>query len=206
VDHRDPGRPAAHPTRGRAATTPRWGNRRDLEGGRPPGQPTRRPSPHPAPQECDPGTLSCRPARAGAPVANGAEWLNVSTFRGRRTELRYRLVRLEDRRLTFVGRNRTATSTDDLTIHEENGVTLLTYRARIDFHGPARLASPFLRGEFERLGDEMAHRMPQAVNSHLGPGGGIDWLIQPQRELSPCWRSVGGARSRAFRRSGGPCR
>ncbi|WP_328551138.1 SRPBCC family protein [Streptomyces sp. NBC_00358] len=121
-------------------------------------------------QEWDPGTVSCRPARAGAPVAKGAEWLNVSTFRGRRTELRYRLVRLEDRRLTFVGRNRTATSTDDLTFHEENGATLLTYRARIDFHGLARLASPFLRGEFERLGDGVVQRMPQAVDSHFGSG------------------------------------
>ncbi|WP_392961225.1 SRPBCC family protein [Streptomyces sp. LN245] len=121
-------------------------------------------------QEWDPGTVSCRPA--SAPVAEGAEWVNVSTFRGRRTELRYRLVRFEDQRLTFVGRNRTATSTDDLTFREEDNATLLTYRARIDFHGLARLASPFLRGEFERLGDAVAHRMPQAVDSHLGPGGG----------------------------------
>ncbi|MET8099784.1 SRPBCC family protein [Streptomyces sp. NPDC005236] len=123
-------------------------------------------------QEWDPGTVSCRPARAGAPVAKGAEWLNVSTFRGRRTELRYQLARLEDQRLTFVGRNRTATSTDDLTFREENGATRLTYRARIDFHGLARLASPFLRGEFERLGDEVAHRMPQAVDRHFASGGG----------------------------------
>ncbi|MEV8036006.1 SRPBCC family protein [Streptomyces sp. NPDC086182] len=123
-------------------------------------------------QEWDPGTVSCRPARAGAPVAKGAEWDNVSRFRGRRTELRYRLVRLEDLRLTFVGRNRTVTSTDDLTFRTEKGATLLTYRARIEFRGMARLASPFLRGEFERLGDQVAQRMPEAVNSHFGSGGG----------------------------------
>ena len=123
-------------------------------------------------QEWDPGTVSCRPARAGAPVTKGAEWLNVSMFRGRRTELRYRLVRLEDLRLTFVGRNRTATSTDDLTFREENGATLLAYRARIDFHGLARLASPFLHGEFERLGDEVVQRMPQAVDSYFSAGRG----------------------------------
>ncbi|MEV6192061.1 SRPBCC family protein [Streptomyces sp. NPDC051920] len=122
-------------------------------------------------QDWDPGTVTCSPVRAGAPIAEGAEWVNVSMFRGRRTELRYRLARLEDRRLTFVGRNRTATSTDDLTFREENGATLLTYRARIEFHGLARLASPFLRGEFERLGDEVVHLMPRAVDSHFGSGG-----------------------------------
>ncbi|MFE2537036.1 SRPBCC family protein [Streptomyces sp. NPDC059371] len=123
-------------------------------------------------QEWDPGTVSCRPVKAGDPVAKGAEWLNVSMFRGRRTELRYQLVRREEQRLIFVGRNRTATSTDDIAFREKDGATLLTYRARIDFHGLARLASPFLRREFERLGDEVAHRMPQAVDRHFSFGGG----------------------------------
>lgn len=108
---------------------------------------------------------------AGAAVAKGSEWQNVSEFRGRRTELLYRLVRFEDRRLTFVGRNRTATSTDDMTFGEEDGGTRLTYRARIEFRGVARLASPFLRKEFERLGDEVVRRMPEAVDGHLGAEG-----------------------------------
>ncbi|MEU0786802.1 SRPBCC family protein [Streptomyces sp. NPDC006173] len=122
-------------------------------------------------EEWDPGTVSCRPARPGAPVTKGSEWQNVSEFRGRRTELLYRLVRCEDRRLTFVGRNRTATSTDDMTFREEDGGTRLTYRARIEFRGVAKLASPFLRKEFERLGDEVVRRMPEAVAGHLGAEG-----------------------------------
>lgn len=121
-------------------------------------------------EEWDPGTVSCRPVRDGVPVGKGSEWENVSEFRGRRTELRYRLVRLEDNRLTFVGRNKTATSTDDMTFEERDGGTLLTYRARIEFHGAARLASPFLRKEFERLGDEVVRRMPDAVDRHFGAG------------------------------------
>ncbi|MEV6192808.1 SRPBCC family protein [Streptomyces sp. NPDC051920] len=123
-------------------------------------------------EEWDPGTVSCRPAIAGGGVTEGAEWVSVSTFCGRRSELRCRLARLEDQRLTFVGRNRTATSTDDLIFRRKNGATLLTYRARIEFHGLARLASPFLRGEVEHLGDEVADRMAQAVDSHFGIGGG----------------------------------
>lgn len=126
-------------------------------------------------EEWDPGTVSCRTVRDGVPVGKGSEWENVSEFRGRRTELRYRLVRFEDERLTFVGRNRTATSTDDMTFREEAGGTRLTYRARIEFRGLARLASPFLKGEFERLGDEVVRRLPGAVDRHFGadarPGG-----------------------------------
>ncbi|MEU4170183.1 SRPBCC family protein [Streptomyces sp. NPDC026665] len=122
-------------------------------------------------EEWDPGIVSCRPTMADVPVSEGVEWVSVSTFCGVRTGLRCRLARLEDQRLTFVGRNRTATSTDDLIFRRENGATLLTYRARIEFHGLARLASPFLREEVEHLGDEVADRMAQAVDSHFGVGG-----------------------------------
>ncbi|MER7975267.1 SRPBCC family protein, partial [Streptomyces sp. NPDC096080] len=115
----------------------------------------------------DPGTVSCERIGDGEPSV-GAEWDNVSVFRGRRTELRYRLVRREEDRLTFVGRNRTATSTDDLSFEERAGRTRLTYRARIDLHGPARLAAPFLKREFERLGDAVSERLPRAVADALG--------------------------------------
>ena len=122
-------------------------------------------------EEWDPGTVSCRPTRAGAPVAKGSEWDNVSEFRGRRTELRYRLVRREERRLTFVGRNRTATSTDDMSFEAaDDGGTRMTYRARIEFHGLARLATPFLRKEFERLGDAVVRQLPGAVDRHFEAG------------------------------------
>ncbi|MEV8605858.1 SRPBCC family protein [Streptomyces griseoviridis] len=118
-------------------------------------------------EEWDPGTVTCDQISGGEPSV-GTEWRNVSEFRGRRTELRYRLVRFEADRLTFVGRNRTATSTDDLRFEEHGGRTRLTYRARIDFHGLARLAGPFLRREFERLGDGVAERLPRALDLALG--------------------------------------
>ncbi|KQX77172.1 SRPBCC family protein [Streptomyces sp. Root1310] len=115
----------------------------------------------------DPGTVTCERLGGGA-VSVGAEWRNVSEFRGRRTELRYRLVRWDPERLTFVGRNKTATSTDDMRFEEHAGVTRLTYRARIDFHGLARLAGPLLKREFERLGDQVSERLPRAVDRALG--------------------------------------
>jgi carbon monoxide dehydrogenase subunit G len=113
-------------------------------------------------EEWDPGTVTCTRLDQG-PLREGSTWQNVSTFRGRTTELTYRLVRLEAARLTFVGENKTATSTDDLTFTAVADGTRVTYRAHIAFHGPAKLAGPFLRSEFERLGDEIARRMPPII-------------------------------------------
>ncbi|OQR64557.1 polyketide cyclase [Streptomyces maremycinicus] len=115
----------------------------------------------------DPGTVTCE-RLGGGPLSVGAEWHNVSEFRGRRTELRYRLVRRDRDRLVFVGRNKTATSTDDLRFEEHAGATRLTYRAHVDFHGLARLAGPLLQREFERLGDQVSERLPRAVDRALG--------------------------------------
>lgn len=114
----------------------------------------------------DPGTVTCDRIDAG-PVSVGAEWRNVSDFRGRRTELRYRLTRLDADHLTFVGRNRTATSTDDMHFVEEAGGTRLIYTARIRFHGLARLAGPLMKREFERLGNEVAAQLPPTVDHVL---------------------------------------
>ncbi len=113
-------------------------------------------------EEWDPGTVTCTRLDEG-PLGEGSTWKNLSTFRGRTTELTYRLVRLEPAHLTFVGENKTATSTDDLTFTTVEGGTRVTYRADIAFHGLAALAGPFLRGEFERLGDEITRRMPPII-------------------------------------------
>ncbi|MEU6405795.1 SRPBCC family protein [Streptomyces sp. NPDC046985] len=115
----------------------------------------------------DPGTEECTRTDGDGALEEGATWHNVSQFRGRRTELDYRLQRLQDDRLTFVGSNRTATSTDDLTFESTPTGTRITYDATIEFHGLARLADPFLRREFERLGDEVVQSLPDALNAAL---------------------------------------
>ncbi|MEV7775069.1 SRPBCC family protein [Kitasatospora sp. NPDC086791] len=114
--------------------------------------------------EWDPGTESCVRLDSG-PVVAGARWRNTSRFRGRRTELDYRLEEYRPDRLLFVGRNRTVTATDDLTLRASEGRTLLVYRASLRFNGPARLAAPFLRAEFERLADAVAGRLPLVLAS-----------------------------------------
>ena len=102
----------------------------------------------------DPGTLSCIRIDRG-PVTVGSRWRNVSVFNGRTTELDYRLERLEPDRLTFVGRNDRARTTDDLRLARDGDGTRIVYAAEITFHGLLRLVTPVLRRSFERLADEV---------------------------------------------------
>ncbi|MFJ8043298.1 SRPBCC family protein [Kitasatospora sp. NPDC096147] len=118
-------------------------------------------------REWDPGTVRCERLDDG-PVAEGSTWRNVSRFRGRESELVYRLERLSPDRLVFVGRNRTVTATDDITVRPTGSGSTLTYHAELRFHGLARLAAPLLRGEFERLADAVADRLPEVLAT--GPG------------------------------------
>ncbi|EFG65226.1 SRPBCC family protein [Streptomyces sp. SPB074] len=115
----------------------------------------------------DPGTVSCERLGEGA-IGEGSRWHNVSEFRGRRTELTYRLDTYTPDRLVFSGVNKTAETSDGLTFAPGAGSTHITYRATIRFKGLATLASPFLRREFERLGDEITTTMPRAVTQALG--------------------------------------
>ncbi|MFB7380160.1 SRPBCC family protein [Kitasatospora purpeofusca] len=110
-------------------------------------------------EQWDPGTVRCD-RLDGGPVAEGSTWRNISRFRGRETELLYRLERLAPDRLVFVGRNRTLTATDDITVLAAGAGAVLTYRAELRFNGLARLAAPLLRREFELLADAVAARLP----------------------------------------------
>lgn len=113
-------------------------------------------------EEWDPGTVSCVRLDDG-PVRMGSRWRNTSVFRGRTTDLEYRLDVREPARLVFVGENRTVTAVDDLRFGIEGTGTRLTYQASLRFKGFAKLAAPFLRSEFERLADGVSTRLPAAV-------------------------------------------
>ncbi|GHJ92209.1 polyketide cyclase [Streptomyces sp. NE5-10] len=114
-------------------------------------------------EEWDPGTVRCARVDEGA-VRAGSTWHNTSRFRGRTTELLYRLDVREPARLVFVGENGTVVATDEMVFAARGaGATALTYRASFRFKGLARLAAPFLRNAFERLGDDVVERMPAAV-------------------------------------------
>ncbi|MEV6520383.1 SRPBCC family protein [Longispora sp. NPDC051575] len=100
----------------------------------------------------DPGTVRCTPTSTG-PLRVGSTWRNVSKVLGRETELDYRLHRLDPDRVTLVGTNKTATSTDDITVKPAPGGAEVTYNATIELHGLAKLAAPIMKLEFERLGN-----------------------------------------------------
>jgi carbon monoxide dehydrogenase subunit G len=111
----------------------------------------------------DPGTKSC--TRIDDGPAGEPRWRNVSVFRGNETELTYTLVTRTPERLVFRGENKTVTSTDDLSFTAlPEGGTEITYLADLDFHGIVKLAGPFLKGEFEKLGDEVAQKLPAVLD------------------------------------------
>jgi hypothetical protein len=114
----------------------------------------------------DPATVRTTRTDTG-PLGVGSTFRNVSQFRGRPSELDYDLVRLEpNRHLTFTGKNRTVTATDDLSFApSRSDSTLITYRAHFSFHGVYRLAEPFLRRGFEPIADETAAQLRQVLES-----------------------------------------
>jgi carbon monoxide dehydrogenase subunit G len=110
----------------------------------------------------DPGTVRCERQDDG-PVRVGSTWTNVSRVLGRETTLSYRLERLEPGRVTLIGTNKTATSTDDITVLSAAGGSSVTYDATIDLHGVAVLATPIMKIEFERLGAETEAKIQAAI-------------------------------------------
>jgi len=113
-------------------------------------------------EQWDPGTVSCTRADSG-PVQVGSTWNNVSKVLGRETTLDYRLERLEPGRVTLVGRNDTATSTDDITVRPSGGGSEVTYDATVELNGLAKLAYPVMRLEFRRLANKTEAQIKAAV-------------------------------------------
>ncbi|USX52734.1 SRPBCC family protein [Lentzea sp. HUAS12] len=106
-------------------------------------------------EQWDPGTVSCTRLDDG-PVEVGSRWRNVSSFLGRKTELVYELTRDDERGLQFVGRNDTATSTDDISISAgpEPGTTRIAYHAHVEFNGLAKFGAPVAKLALEKLGTD----------------------------------------------------
>ena len=106
-------------------------------------------------EQWDPGTVTCTRLDEG-PVEVGSRWRNVSTFLGRKTELVYELTRDDPQGLRFVGRNDTATATDDISITAgpAPGTTKIGYHAHLEFSGLAKLGAPVAKLALEKLGND----------------------------------------------------
>lgn len=122
-------------------------------------------------QEWDPGTQSCT-RRDDGPLAEGAEWHNVSKIFGVTAELTYVLQKATDSMLVFVGRNESSTSTDNITVDASGSGSTLTYRADLEMHGAAKLLNPVMKLVFEKLANDTQSQMTTILNG-LAEGGGM---------------------------------
>lgn len=114
-------------------------------------------------EEWDPGTESCTRNDSG-PVQVGSTWHNVSKIAGVSTELTYELKELADDHLKFIGTNKTATSTDTITVLPKDGGSEVTYEAVIEMNGAAKLASPIVKLVFEKIGNDTEDDMTTVLN------------------------------------------
>ena len=106
----------------------------------------------------DPGTVSCTQTSTGD-VRVGTTWHNVSEILGRQTELSYELTYADPHRLTFVGKNKTATSTDDMTFEAIGDADLdhLLRNRHPERAGQARRAAHETRVQETRPADSRPH-------------------------------------------------
>jgi carbon monoxide dehydrogenase subunit G len=98
------------------------------------------------------------------PITVGSSWLHESRILGRTTELTYTVAELGADRVVFVGRNENVTAIEAVTIRPAPCGTEVTYRADLEMHGLAKLATPVMRSEFDKVGDETAARLTAALN------------------------------------------
>jgi carbon monoxide dehydrogenase subunit G len=114
-------------------------------------------------EEWDPGTQTCT-QNGGGPVQVGTTWHNVSKIAGVKAELEYELTELTDERIVLVGTNKSATSTDTITVLPSGGGSEVTYRADLDMHGVAALMAPAMKLIFERLADDTEKQLSEVLD------------------------------------------
>ncbi len=113
--------------------------------------------------EWDPGTEACERNGTG-PVQVGSTWHNTSKIAGVSTELTYELTELTDSRIQFVGTNETAHTTDTMDIVPSGSGSEITYEADIEMKGAAKLATPFVKVVFEKIGSDTEEDMVTVLN------------------------------------------
>lgn len=111
----------------------------------------------------DAGTVSC--TRIGGDGGVGSRYLNVSEFNGRTMELTYTVESVAKDSFVIVGRTKSVESYDTVTVRPwGDGGTELEYDARFTFGGLLKLAAPFLKGTFAKLGDATAADIKKALD------------------------------------------
>ncbi len=112
--------------------------------------------------EWDAGTVSCE--RVSGDGGPGTRYKNVSKFAGNTVELEYTTEEVTAPRFVIVGRNRTTTSHDTITVRPDGTGAEVTYRADFEFTGAARFLGPLMTPLLGRLGDRTAAQLKEALD------------------------------------------
>ena len=118
----------------------------------------------------DPGTQSCERVDSGV-VSEGASWHNVSKIFGFTAELTYQLEELSDRKMVFVGKNKSARSIDTITVDAAETGSVITYLADLEMHGVAMLLNPLMQLAFEKIADDTQKQPTTVLNQLLTTSG-----------------------------------
>lgn len=103
------------------------------------------------------------------PVRPGATWRQACRILGITAELTWTLIEANGERLVFLGRNEGATCTDTVLVRPAPGGAEVTYRVELEMHGLAKLATPVVKMEFEKLGTESAAGLRHVLNRLAAP-------------------------------------
>jgi hypothetical protein len=106
-----------------------------------------------------------RTTRQGSgPIGPGSRWHQVCRILGITTELSYTLVEAGPGRLVFHGRNEGCTCVETVTVRPAGAGSAVTYRVELEMHGLAKLATPVIKVEFEKLGTAGAAALTEALD------------------------------------------
>ena len=124
-------------------------------------------------EQWDPGTQSCERVGTG-PVAEGSYWHNVSKMLGVTAELTYKLEELTDRKVVFVGENKSSSSVDAIAVEAAGAGSVITYDAELEMYGPAKLLNPVMKRAFVKRAGDTEKKMTTVLNqlvTNSGQGG-----------------------------------
>ena len=112
----------------------------------------------------DPGTPVVEKLTAG-PVAVGTKYHAVAEFRGKRQPIDYVVTEMGDDRIQLRGENKTVISVDTISVRPSETGAEVTYHAEFTLKGLAKVAEPFVKPMFEKLGDPAADGMKKQLDS-----------------------------------------
>lgn len=114
-------------------------------------------------EEWDAGTV--RTTRVSGDGGVGTTYLNVSTFFGREVEVEYVVERVVPGELFALrGENSSTVAHDTMTFREVPDGTEVTYAATFDFKGPLKLLAPLTIPVFNKLFDDGAKGIREALD------------------------------------------